>query len=130
MSNGLGGTTSSHIKPLSSEFFRHIGAVNTLSFMTSIKQKKSFIALSHQCKTFGQAFQRDDGTFYSTFGVTCQWDKKWTTSVIPHPCKCKNFLVIFLITTDRLQHYTSSSVATILQGRGVLLRQKYPPSTN
>ena len=86
----------------------------------------SFIALSHQCKTFGQAFQRDDGTFYSTFGVTCQWDKKWTTSVIPHPCKCKHFL----ITSDRLQHYTSTSVATILQGKGVLLRQKYPPSTN
>ena len=44
---------------------------------------------SHQCKTFGQAFQREDDSFYSTFTVTCQWDKRWTASIIPHPCKCE-----------------------------------------
>ena len=95
MSKGLGGTMSSHIKPLSSELFRHTWAVLGFFYL---------IPLSHQCKTFGQAFQRDDGTFYSTFGVTCQWDKKWTTSVIPHPCKCKHFLMISLLIDYSITH--------------------------
>ena len=104
-----------------------VGWNNELTYQTTVKWVffdllepslvfHDLIPLSHQCKTFGQAFQRDDGTFYSTFGVTCQWDKKWTTSVIPHPCKCKHFfyssslLIDYSITHLLLQLFCRGKV--------------------
>ena len=43
----------------------------------------------YQCKVFGQDFQRPDGSFYSRYPVTCQANKTWSSSVIPHPCRCE-----------------------------------------
>lgn len=47
------------------------------------------ISCRHQCKEFGKAFQLENGSFYPTFYTSCQSNKNWTSTSIPHPCECK-----------------------------------------